>query len=72
MRDAAVHPIVKRLREARLSQGYSLVKLGEISGYEGTHIWNIEAGKIRAKVEILEDLAQCLGMTIVLKERGDE
>lgn len=66
------HPVLQKLREERVRQGLSLEALGEKAGYTGNHIWNLESGKCRAKIDIVADLAQALGMEIVLKERGDE
>jgi transcriptional regulator with XRE-family HTH domain len=62
---------MEELRKERIRQGLSLEALGEISGYHGNHIWSLETGKSRAKIDIVSDLAQALGMKLKL-ERGDE
>lgn len=67
-----VHPVLQQIREERLRQGLTLVDLAKKAGYESNHIWNLEHGKCRAKIDIVADLAQALGMEIVLKERVDE
>lgn len=61
------HPIIQALREERQRRGLSLVKLGEMSGYNDVHLWSIEAGKISAKIQIVSDIAQVLGMKITLE-----
>lgn len=63
------HPVLQKLREERVRQGLSLEALGEKAGYTGNHIWNLESGKCRAKIDIVADLAQALGKEIVLKDK---
>jgi len=65
------HPVMEELRKERIRRRISLEKLGEKAGYNPCHIWCLETGKSRAKIDIVSDLAQALGMKLKL-ERGDE
>lgn len=65
-----VHPVISALREERLRRGLSLEQLGDIAGYTGNHIWCIEHGKQNAKIDVLNDLAQALGMQITVQKVG--
>lgn len=61
-----VHPIIKQLKKTRIDLGLSLDKLGEKSGYSGNHIWHVERGSINAKIAMIADIAEALGMQIML------
>lgn len=61
-----VHPVVQQLRKTRIALGMSLEELGERSGYSGCHIWSMEHGKINAKIAMVSDIAETLGMKIAL------
>lgn len=63
-----IHPVMEKLREERIRQGLSLAALGEKAGYEATHIWNLETGKCRAKIDIVSDLLQALGKKLDVRD----
>lgn len=56
-----VHHVMHEIRDERIRQGLSLEALGEKSGYTGNHIYSLEHGKNRAKIDIVSDLLQALG-----------
>lgn len=68
----AVHPIVDKLREVRIRQGLSLKAMERLTGYTNQHIWQIEVRRHGVRIDVVSDLADALGMTLTLKERGDE
>ena len=48
----------KRVKQLRLSKGYSQEKLAEISDLDRTYILGIEAGKRNVSLEIINKLAK--------------
>ena len=66
------HWIVKALRAERRLQGISQSKIGEIAGYAPTHISALETGHQGARIEIICDLAEALGLEIKLVERSND
>lgn len=63
------HPIVQALKEERLRKGISLKALEELTGYCNQHIWLIENGVQGARIDIVTDFAEALGMELTLKGR---
>ena len=53
-----------RLRELRLSKGYSQEKFAQLAGIDRTYIAGIEAGKRNLSLENIEKIAAALKMTI--------
>lgn len=62
----AVHPVIAHLRKTRIDIGMTLDELGERSGYAGCHIWSMEHGKINAKIAMVADVAEALGLKITV------
>lgn len=63
------HPIVVALKEERIRKGISLKALEELTGYCNQHIWLIENGVQGARINIVADFAEALGMELTLQER---
>jgi len=54
----------KRVKQLRLSKGYSQEKLAEISNLDRTYILGIEAGKRNVSLEIINKLAKAFEIEI--------
>lgn len=54
----------KRVKQLRLSKGYSQEKLAEISNLDRTYILSIEAGKRNVSLEIINKLAKAFEIEI--------
>tara|TARA_R110000868_G_scaffold161699_1_gene392465 strand:+ start:4431 stop:4643 length:213 start_codon:yes stop_codon:yes gene_type:complete len=54
----------KRVKQLRLSKGYSQEKLAEISDLDRTYIPGIEAGKRNVSLMVVEKIAKAFNLTI--------
>ena len=54
----------QRVKELRLSKGYSQEKLAELSDLDRTYIPGIENGKRNVSIVVIEKIAIALGVTI--------
>lgn len=61
---------MRRLAERRVAMGMSQVELGDISGYCPTTISCWERGENMPKISAIEDLAEAMGMVVIMEERN--
>ena len=54
----------QRVKDLRLSKGYSQEKLAEISDLDRTYIPGIEAGKRNVSLVVVEKIAKAFSMSI--------
>lgn len=54
----------QRVKELRLSKGYSQEKLAEVSDLDRTYIPGIEAGKRNVSLVVLEKIAKAFDLSI--------
>lgn len=54
----------QRVKELRLSKGYSQEKLAEISDLDRTYIPGIEAGKRNVSLVVVEKISKAFGVSI--------
>lgn len=54
----------QRVRELRITKGYSQEKLAEISDLDRTYIPSIEAGRRNASLVVVEKIAKAFNITI--------
>ena len=53
-----------RVRELRISNGYSQEKLAELADLDRTYIPGIEGGKRNVSIVVMEKLAKAFGITL--------
>lgn len=54
----------QRVKELRLSRGYSQEKLSELSDLDRTYVPGIEAGKRNVSLVVVEKIAKAFGITM--------
>jgi transcriptional regulator with XRE-family HTH domain len=59
-----MHPMQTRLREWREKRGYSLRKLGELSGVHYVSLVKMEAGRLDPQLSTLLKLCRSLSITL--------
>ena len=60
--------IARELREARLAHGFTQEALAGAAGYDTKAIQKMEAGKSRPAFDLVADIAQALGLRLVLEK----
>ena len=55
-----------RIRSLREAAGMNQVQLAELAGIQSSHLSRIEAGKYAVTFEIVQAIAEALGMTVDL------
>ena len=63
------YKIGKEIQNARLEQNISQTALSEMAGVDRKTLYNIEAGAFSARLDVIEKIANELGLTLTLKEK---
>lgn len=61
--------LILALIAERRAQRMSREQLARVTGYTPSHLYAVETGHQGCRIEIAQDIANALGMEIVLKER---
>lgn len=64
--------IGKELRAIRELQGWSTDQVGMMAGVKGVTVEKVEAGMFDVKMDIITNIASCLGYVIALKAMSEE
>ena len=64
--------IGKELRAIRELQGWSTDQVGMMAGVKGVTVEKVEAGVFDVKMDIITNIASCLGYVIALKPMSEE
>lgn len=64
--------IGKELRAIRELQGWSTDQVGMMAGVKGVTVEKVEAGVFDVKMDIITNIASCLGYVIALKVMSEE
>lgn len=64
--------IGKELRAIRELQGWSTDQVGMMAGVKGVTVEKVEAGVFDVKMDIVTNIASCLGYVIALKAMSEE
>ena len=64
--------IGKELRAIRELQGWSTDQVGMMAGVKGVTVEKVEAGVFDVKMDIVTNIACCLGYVIALKAMSEE
>lgn len=64
--------IGKELRAIRELQGWSTDQVGMMAGVKGVTVEKVEAGMFDVKMDIVTNIASCLGYVIALKAMSEE
>ena len=66
-RKATTAAVAKMIRDAREKRGWSLYRLAKESGLSVGHVLRIERGDVAVRVDVLHDIVQALGVSIVIE-----
>ena len=64
--------IGRELKEIREQQGWSTDQVGMMAGVKGVTVEKVEAGMFDVKMDIITNIASCLGYVIALKAMSEE
>lgn len=65
-KDEKLKDIGKKIRDARLSKGFSQEKLAQLSGKDQPNIHRVENGRVNPSYIFLDDI--CRGLNITIKQ----
>ena len=66
-RKATAAAVAQMIREARAKRGWSLYRLAKESGLSAGHVVLIERGDVAVRVDVLHDIVQALGVSVVIE-----